>query len=1133
LTEPSRNPRGSLPASANFAFLKPYGEGLVILGAQAERYFTEDPVTALIKLRQLAERLAQEAAARIGLFASTEENQVDLLRRLIDRGVTTREVHELFHGIRKAGNAAVHQNEGSHQEALHQLKAVRALAVWFHRSFGQDRAFKAGPFVPPQPPIDASAALERELADLRASLAAAEGAQAAAQRAAEDARAARASAEERARVQEAEREALEALVDEAARREAEMVGRLVVLQAQAAQAPAAEIEATVEQAIEAAATLDLDEVATRKIIDEQLRAAGWEADTSTLRWSDGVRPQRGRNLAIAEWPTENGPADYALFVGLTPVGVVEAKRRNVDVAGKLSQSKRYSIGFKMAEGATPAGPWGDHRVPFLFSTNGRPYFAQIKEKSGIWFIDVRRPQNLAVPLIGWYTPAGLAGLLKQNVDAAEEKLRREPTEYLGLRDYQIRAIKAAEEALEKGQRTALLAMATGTGKTRTCIGLCYRLLKTQRFRRVLFLVDRTALGEQAMNALKDSHLEGQKTFHETYDLKGLADINPDPDTKLHVATIQGLVKRILYSEDSAPPVDQYDCIVVDECHRGYLLDREMSDGELAFRSEADYVSKYRRVLEYFDAVKIGLTATPAIHTVDIFGKPVFQYTYREAVVDGWLIDHEPPVRIVTALAEDGITWLVGEKIEIYQPSTHSIQLSLLSDEVHVEIEEFNKRVVTESFNRVVCGELAKQIDPSLPGKTIVYCATDQHADMVVRLLKEAFRDAYGEVEDDAVVKITGAADRPLELIRRLKNERLPSVAVTVDLLTTGVDVPAVTNLVFLRRVRSRILYEQMLGRATRLCEEIKKSVFRIFDAVDLYATLAPYTGMKPVVANPAIPFGELVQELRTLQDPAHRREAFDQLLAKLERKRRHLDGEALLRFEAVAGQTPQDLIRFLRENGPEVARQWFAEHVLLADILDGTSKAGQMPLIISHHADEVRSVEHGYGDGRQRPDDYLSGFAKFLKDNLNLIPALLVVTQRPRDLTRQQLKELRLALDNAGYPEATVRAAWRDKTNQDIAASIIGFVRQAALGDPLVPYGERVERALAEILASRYWTQPQKQWLERVGKQLREEVVVDHEALGRGQFAAQGGFARLDRIFEGRLDAILGDINERIWKVGA
>jgi type I restriction enzyme R subunit len=272
---------------------------------------------------------------------------------------------------------------------------------------------------------------------------------------------------------------------------------------------------------------------------------------------------------------------------------------------------------------------------------------------------------------------------------AEEKLP-EPTDYLGLRDYQLRdqgreaPRKASDGAAGHGQ---------GTGKTRT-----WPLLspaKTQRFRRVLF-VDRP-LGEQAMNALKDSRLENLQTFDTIFDLKGLSAIDPDPDTKLHVATVQGLVKRILYSDDGAPAVDQYDCIVVDECHRGYLLDREMSDGEMAFRSEADYVSKYRRVLEYFDAVKIGLTATPAIHTVDIFGKPVFQYTYREAVVDGWLIDHEPPIRIVTALAEDGITWRwVRRSRSTSLPRTRS---SLLDDEVHVEIEEFGWGVDRESNGR--------------------------------------------------------------------------------------------------------------------------------------------------------------------------------------------------------------------------------------------------------------------------------------------------------------------------------------------------------------------------------------------------------------------------------------------------
>jgi type I restriction enzyme R subunit len=184
-----------------------------------------------------------------------------------------------------------------------------------------------------------------------------------------------------------------------------------------------------------------------------------------------------------------------------------------------------------------------------------------------------------------------------------------------------------EDGLAAGLREQLLAMATGTGKTRTCIGLSYRLVKAKRFRRILFLVDRTALGDQASNAFKDVKLENLQSFTEIYDVKELGDIVPDADTRLHIATIQGMVKRLLFADENTPsfPVDLYDAIVVDECHRGYILDQEMSEAEMTFRSEEDYISKYRRVLDHFDAVKIGLTATPALHTAEIFGKPVYQF----------------------------------------------------------------------------------------------------------------------------------------------------------------------------------------------------------------------------------------------------------------------------------------------------------------------------------------------------------------------------------------------------------------------------------------------------------------------------------------------------------------------------
>jgi type I restriction enzyme R subunit len=262
-------------------------------------------------------------------------------------------------------------------------------------------------------------------------------------------------------------------------------------------------------------------------------------------------------------------------------------------------------------------------------------------------------------------------------------------------------------------------MATGTGKTKTCIALVYRLLKTKRFRRVLFLVDRTALGEQASNAFKDTRMESLQTFSDIFEIKDLGERDVESETKVQIATVQSFVKRLLYPSDETPilTVDQYDCIVVDECHRGYLLDQELSETELTFRDFNDYISKYRRVLDYFDAVKIGLTATPALHTTQIFGEPVYTYSYREAVIDGWLIDHEPPYRIKTALSEDGIVWNPGDQMEFFDPKTGQLDLVHAPDTVRIDVEQFNRRVVTENFNKVVCEYLAENIDPALPGKT--------------------------------------------------------------------------------------------------------------------------------------------------------------------------------------------------------------------------------------------------------------------------------------------------------------------------------------------------------------------------------------------------------------------------------
>jgi type I restriction enzyme R subunit len=177
-------------------------------------------------------------------------------------------------------------------------------------------------------------------------------------------------------------------------------------------------------------------------------------------------------------------------------------------------------------------------------------------------------------------------------------------------------------------------------------------------------------------------------------------------------------------------------------------------------------------------------------------------------------------------------------------------------------------------------------------------------------------------------------------------------------------------------------------------------------------------------------------------------------------------------------------------------------------------------------------VNSGYGTG-QKPSDFLDGFTNYVKNNLNKIAALTVVVQRPRELTRAQLRELRLELDRMGYSETNLRRAWQETKNEDIAASIVGFIRQAALGDPLVPYEERVRNALKRILAKRAWTEPQRKWLQRIGEQVVRELVVDRSALDQEPFQKDGGFNRLNRIFDGQLEAILGEINEELWRTTA
>ncbi len=1113
------------------------------LGTLAERFFAEDANTSLIKSRQFGEYMVKEIAALSGVYdPAARETTHDLLRRLATQQVLPREVADIFHAVRRSGNEATHSLAGSPAEALAALKFCRALGVWYRRTYGRDPNFRPAPFVPPRASTDIDQATQAELATLRAQVREAEAQLAAAHASADELAKARAAAEELARQAAADRAVWEQTAAEMGANQTELARKLAELQ-KAAEAQPQQLQMEFKQAgLQAASRLELDERQTRRLIDVQLIDAGWEADSDKLSYQAGARPEEGRNVAIAEWPSEGGRADYALFVGLTCVGLIEAKRESVDVPSTLQQAERYARTIVLPpEHGHPDSPWkhglaDPFRVPFVFATNGRPFVRQWQTKSGIWFCDLRRDTNHPRPLTAWFSPKDLVDILQTDLDQAAQGLAEENFGKGKMRPYQEEAIAEIENAVVAGQRDILVSMATGTGKTRTAIALMYRLLKHKRFRRILFLVDRKALGKQTSDALETTEIEGMLNFAQIYKVAGLEKKLPEDEDQVQVATVQSLIARILNEPDPSkrPTPGTFDCIIVDEAHRGYTLDAELRESDTAFRNFDDYQSAYRQILDYFDAVKVALTATPALHTREIFGHPVFHYGYRQAVVEGYLNDHLPPKRITTALSEAGIHFEGGEEVEIIDRTTGQIDLFELPDEVSLDydVADFNKRVYSEAFNRIVCRAIATEIPPGKPGKTLIFAARDAHADDIVRLLIEELQEEYGNdaVPHSMVMKITGHVDKADDLILKFKNDPYPKYVVTVDLLTTGVDVPSICNLVFVRRVKSRILYDQMIGRATRLCPEIGKENFRIFDAVDLYAELQEMTDMRPVVVKPDVSLGQLVTDLQSAATEEEKSWVAGQVIVRMRAIVKRMDAETRESFERHTGESPDMAVQRLATRSGAELQDWLSAHPRAVELLERrplrTDKNDGV--VISIHEDELLRIEEIFGKNTT-PEDYITGFERFVRENMNQVPALIAVTQRPRDLTRKELSELAGLLDEKNYSEAMLRAAYGRARNADIAAHIIGFVRQAALGDPLIPYATRVDNAILKIEASRTWTQKQKEWLRRIGRALKDKPVADPTLLDQGVFADKGGFKRISQEFDGELDEVLHAFNEAIW----
>lgn len=1081
---------------SNFAFLKSHFPVLANFGILAEKYCYSDSNSCIMKLGMIGETIVNLMLTYDKIKIPTDCNAVTKIKILSLQGLLTPDLSDILHALRKARNKAAHTNYENIKEGQTLLEMAYSLCEWFMQTYG-DLQYKHCKFVMPTE-ADAQSITDND-------------------------------------DKAAEQKMLE---------ETEKI---------AAAAKAVAADERRRRAFAAASQRQKSEAETRYMIDTQLRKVGWEADSENLRYGKGIRPQKGKNLAIAEWPTlssagNKGRADYALFAGEKLVAVIEAKAEHKDIPSVIDyQCKEYAQNIRPEDEKYVITTWGKYKAPFVFATNGRPYLAQLETKSGIWFLDLRESANMPKALRGWISPDGMLKLLESDIEKADKALQTLPYDFLrdkdglNLRQYQLNAIQAAENAVINGQKSILLAMATGTGKTRTVLGMIYRFLKTGRFNRILFLVDRTALGEQAEDVFNEVKLEDLKTLNDIYDIKTLEDAVFEDETKVHIATVQGMVKRLLYNdEERQPSVTDYDLIVIDEAHRGYLLDKEMGEDELLYRDQLDYQSKYRMVIEYFDAVKIALTATPALHTTQIFGKPVFKYTYREAVIEGYLVDYDAPHKIKTQFNTEGIKYNKGETLALYDPVTHEITNSeVLQDEMNFDVEKFNKQIITPSFNRTVLKEIARDIDPEdvMQGKTLIYAVDDEHADLIVKILKEIYTN-YG-IDNDAIMKITGSVAggnkrKVQEAIKRFKNERFPSIAVTVDLLTTGIDVPEITTLVFMRRVKSRILFEQMLGRATRLCPKINKTHFEIYDPVGVYDSLEEVNTMQPVSADPKTTFVQLLDGLEVLEDEAHIKNAVAQIIAKLQRVKRRLTKEEVNEFkDLAAGLTVEGFIQKIESLPAAEARNTLLMEASLLEMLDDKHGHGGYTKVISDKQDKFLIRERGFGKNEQRPEDYLEAFEDFVKNNVNEIAALNIICTRPKELTRETLKSLRMALAQNGFTTQQLNTAVSEITSEEITADIISLVRRYAIGSPLVSHQARIRRAVDKLKKAHNFSRVELNWLSRIESYLLNESVMNVKVFDEDErFKTNGGYKRLNQIFRNNLEGIITELNEYLYDDG-
>jgi len=921
------------------------------------------------------------------------------------------------------------------------------------------------------------------------------------------------------------------------------------------------------------------EAKARQHIDQKLEQAGW-----IIQDFKQLNLGAAQGVAVREYPTDTGPADYVLFVKREAVGVIEAKRdeagENLTVTEK--QTERYANAtLKWRLLTTP--------LPFLFESTG-----QI-----IRFTDGRDPAPRSRETFHFFKPEQLADWLSQ-----PETLRRRMAEQMpalperNLRDCQISAVTGLEKSLALNKPRALVHMATGAGKTFTAITSVYRLLKFGGAKRILFLVDTRNLGKQAhQEFMAYTPPDDGRKFTELYNVQRLSSSTIDPHAQVCISTIQRMYS-VLSGEpidDSAEdvslnelqqsanqaklvrynaglPIEAFDFIVIDECHRSIY-------------------NLWKQVLDYFDAFLIGLTATPDKRTFGFFNENIVaEYTYEQSVADGVNVGYDV-FEIETEITQKGSILKAKEWVDHRDRQTRKKRWAETEEDALYTGKELDRSVVNLSQIRQVIQAMKtaveSQIFPSRKEtpKTLIFAKTDSHADDIINILREV----YGQGNAFCKKVTYKAEEDPDSILSSFRNDYNPRIAVTVDMIATGTDVKPLEVLLFMRDVRSKGYYEQMKGRGVRSLgfDDLKrvsnsadsaKTRFVLIDAVGVEKSLK--TESRPLEKKPGIALKDLLQGIAI----GHRDDDTVLSLAnRLVRLSKQLDDKAQARIEKVSGGIPvSELAKRLiaaidhdkiieaalataKAQGITRAEDSLTEAEIaaaraqrVAAACEPFDKPELREQIESARREREQLLDHlnldqvtfaGYSEQAEaQAQKTIQTFTDYIQLHKTEIEALSFFYQQPyqrRALTFEMIEELHDALSRPPLMLTTERlwsAYARVQTSQVKGADskrqltdLIALVRFAiGLDTELKPFSEQVDKRFQEWIfrhnaqRTTAFSVEQTEWLRLIKDHIANSCSISRDDFDYAEFADKGGLQKVWTVFGKQLDELMIEMNEEL-----